>query len=222
MFRLTQLSLNLLKKDYQIRQFTCSLIQLADKNSSSPKIYTKTGDKGTSSLFTGERRRKDDVFFQALGNTDELNSTIGLAREFCLENNHDFDERLKKVQSVLLDIGSFVATPKTRASEAQLNRLSAFSPSLVNELEKWIDEYQAVLPPLKNFILPSGGKCASTIHLSRAICRRLERSLQPIVQSNDLDSQVSIYVNRLSDFLFVLARYACFKENKQEVVYKKP
>jgi cob(I)alamin adenosyltransferase len=115
-----------------------------------PKIYTKTGDKGTTSLFTGERRRKDDHIFESLGHTDELNSCIGLAREYSLEKSHDFDERLRTIQSTLLDIGSFIATPKTSATEGQLKRLSTFNTNLTLELEKWIDEYQEQLPPLKN------------------------------------------------------------------------
>jgi cob(I)alamin adenosyltransferase len=193
-----------------------------NKQTHIPKIYTKTGDKGTSSLFTGERRRKDDQIFNALGDTDELNSILGLARQYCLESSHDFNDRLTKIQSTLLDIGSFIATPKTSATENQLARLSTFPSSLVEELEKWIDEYQEQLPPLKNFILPSGGKTAATLHLARSVCRRLERSLPQFVNDGNLDHIVAVYINRLSDFLFVLARYACLKEHKEEVIYKKP
>lgn len=189
---------------------------------SAPKIYTRTGDKGQSSLFTGERRPKNDDVFEALGNTDELNSLLGLAGEYCQDSGHDFGEKIKKIQSTLLDIGSFVATPLTSATEAQLKRLQTFPLSLTTELEKWIDEYQEQLPPLRNFILPSGGKCAATLHLARSVCRRAERSLQPLSKRNDLDANVTIYINRLSDFLFVLARYSASKENKPEVVYKKP
>lgn len=187
-----------------------------------PKIYTKTGDKGTTSLYTGERRKKSEHVFSALGDTDELNSVIGLSREYCVEKGHDFDEKLKKIQSTLLDIGSFIATPKKNASEAQLKRLGTFPQHLIDELEQWIDESQAQLSPIRNFILPSGGKCATSLHLARSVCRRLERTVQPLVQEDNLDQIVAIYINRLSDLLFVLARYACFKEGKDEVLYKKP
>jgi cob(I)alamin adenosyltransferase len=192
------------------------------KTPSAPKIYTKTGDKGLTSLFTGERKKKSSNVFAALGDTDELNSILGLAREYGYDASHDFDDKLSKIQATLLDIGSFIATPKTTASEQQLARLSTFPKQLTDELEQWIDAYQQALPPLRNFILPSGGKCAAALHLARSVCRRLERGLHPLVEENNLDSVVAVYVNRLSDFLFVLARYASFKENKPEVVYKKP
>ena len=197
------------------------------------KIYTKTGDKGKSSLFTGERRPKDDLVFDALGNTDELNSSIGLAREFCTDiiNQTErvqvkkacmlVDSQLVKIQSILLDIGSHIATPKTKAQQKQLDRLRSFDAALTSQLENWVDTYELELPVLKNFILPSGGKCASTIHLARAICRRLERSMQPLAKSNDLDPNVCVFVNRLSDFLFVLARFVSMKEGKVETIYKK-
>ncbi|CAF1088367.1 unnamed protein product [Brachionus calyciflorus] len=195
------------------------------------KIYTKTGDKGTTSLFTGERRPKNDIFFDALGNTDELNSSLGLTREFCLEmakNNPSLKETselieglLVKIQSTLLDIGSHLATPRSKASSKQLERIANFDSSLTNELEKYIDKFETELPVLKNFILPSGGKCASGLHLSRSICRRLERSIQPLLQSKDLDPNVQAYINRLSDFLFVCARYIAMKEGRVETIYKK-
>jgi cob(I)alamin adenosyltransferase len=192
------------------------------KIQSAPKIYTKTGDKGYTSLFTGERKKKSSGVFEALGGTDELNSILGLAREYCHEASHDFDDKLSKIQATLLDIGSFIATPKTTASEQQLARLSTFPKQLTDELEHWIDEYQQILPPLRNFILPSGGKCASSLHLARSVCRRVERTLHPLVDENNLDSVVAVYINRLSDLFFVLARYAAFKENRPETVYKKP
>ena len=129
--------------------------------------------------------------------------------------------KLIKIQSTLLDIGSFIATPRTRAQQKQLERLSTFDSNLIVELEKWIDAFETELPPLRNFILPSGGKCASTLHLSRSICRRLERSLVPLLQANDIDPNVCKYVNRLSDFLFVTARYVAMKEQKCEITYKK-
>lgn len=132
------------------------------------------------------------------------------------------EAQLIKIQSILLDIGSHIATPRTKAPQKQLDRLSNFDTNLTKELETWIDTYDEELPPLKNFILPSGGKFASTVHMCRSICRRTERSLQPLLQSKDLDAGVCIYVNRLSDFLFTLGRYGALKEGKVETIYKKP
>ena len=195
------------------------------------RVYTRTGDKGQSSLFTGERRPKNDAVFDALGNADELNSALGLAIEYCAdlrEKNKsleaacsELEAKLASIQSILLDIGSFIATPKTKAGEKQLARLAAFDATLTAKLEKWIDQMDTELPPLRNFILPSGGKFASCLHISRGVCRRLERSMQPLLQSKDLDAQVAVFVNRLSDFLFVCARYAAMKEGRAETVYKK-
>lgn len=188
------------------------------------KIYTRTGDKGSTSLFTGERRPKSDRIFDCLGNADELNSCLGVAMQFLPPPPGDepYTTRLSKIQSTLLDIGSQIATPRSSAQPKQLERVCAsFGDQLTSELEQWIDEMQLELPPLRNFILPSGGKCASMLHLSRAVCRRFERSLQPLISSGDLDNKVGIYVNRLSDFLFVFARFVAMKEGKSETIYKK-
>uniref|UniRef100_A0A8C3JYK3 Metabolism of cobalamin associated B n=1 Tax=Calidris pygmaea TaxID=425635 RepID=A0A8C3JYK3_9CHAR len=125
-----------------------------------PKIYTKTGDAGFSSTFTGERRPKGDRIFEALGATDELSSAIGLAGEFSSEKGHTFVEQLHKVQCMLQDVGSNIATPLSSAREAHLKRTS-FSEKPVLELEQWIDSYSEQLPPLRAFILPVGTAYAS-------------------------------------------------------------
>ncbi|XP_065502506.1 corrinoid adenosyltransferase MMAB isoform X3 [Caloenas nicobarica] len=118
-----------------------------------PRIYTRTGDAGFSSTFTGERRPKGDRIFEALGATDELSSAIGLAGEFSSEKGHAFVEQLHKVQCMLQDVGSNIATPLSSAREAHLKRTS-FSEKPVLELEQWIDSYSEQLPPLRAFILP--------------------------------------------------------------------
>ncbi|XP_012586511.1 PREDICTED: cob(I)yrinic acid a,c-diamide adenosyltransferase, mitochondrial isoform X1 [Condylura cristata] len=123
-----------------------------------PKIYTKTGDKGFSSTFTGERRAKDDQVFEALGTTDELSSAIGLALEFITEKGHPFAEELQKIQCSLQDIGSALATPRSSAREAHLKH-TAFQAGPVLELEQWIDKYSRQLPALTAFILPRGAAC---------------------------------------------------------------
>ncbi|NXE52576.1 MMAB protein, partial [Casuarius casuarius] len=176
--------------------------------------------KGFSSTFTGERRPKDDRIFEALGTTDELSSAIGLASEFGSEKGHVFVEQLHKVQCMLQDVGSNIATPLSSAREAHLKRTS-FSEKPVLELEQWIDKYSEQLPPLKAFILPSGGKSSAALHFSRAVCRRAERCVVPLVQAGEADPNVAKYLNRLSDYLFVLARYAAMKEGKEEKIYIK-
>ena len=186
------------------------------------KVYTKTGDKGTSSLYTGERREKDDRIFEALGDTDELNSVIGVAREYCekLPQLKEVCGQLEVVQSRLLDVGSAIATPMDKASKQKLQR-AAFPKGLAEDVEKWIDSYEAELPPLKNFILPSGGEAASFLHMSRTICRRAERRIVPLIREDMLQEEVGQYINRLSDYLFTVARVAAKAAQKTEVVYKK-
>ncbi|XP_071755876.1 corrinoid adenosyltransferase MMAB [Centroberyx gerrardi] len=186
-----------------------------------PKIYTKTGDKGFSSTFTGERRPKEDHVFEALGTTDELSSAIGLAREFCLDKGHTFTYQLDKIQCVLQDVGSNIATPRSSARESHIKK-TKFTPQPVADLESWIDTFTAELPPLTNFILPSGGKSSAALHVARTICRRAERSVAPIVRSGEADPDVAKFLNRLSDYLFTVARYAAMKEGNEEKIYTRP
>ncbi|KAF9975436.1 hypothetical protein BGZ73_000941 [Actinomortierella ambigua] len=194
-----------------------------------PKIYTKTGDKGTSALFTGERRPKDDEVFEALGTNDELASAIGLAREFCIDQSSpdlaDMIHQLEQIQCLLQDIGSNIATPRdsSAATAARLARTEFDSDSQhVQDLEQWIDQMDQELPPLTSFILPSGGKAAASLHIARTTCRRTERRVAPMAQEHRVDQSVAIYLNRLSDYLFTCARYAAMKGGFKEVAYKKP
>ncbi|XP_008847195.1 corrinoid adenosyltransferase isoform X2 [Nannospalax galili] len=195
-------------------------LQSSSKTPKNPKIYTKTGDKGFSSTFTGERRPKDDQVFEALGTTDELSSAIGFAVELITEKGHTFAEELQKIQCTLQDIGSALATPHSSAREAHLKH-TAFEASPILELEQWIDKYASQLPPLTAFILPSGGKSSSVLHFCRAVCRRAERCVVPLVQIGETDANVAKFLNRLSDYLFTIARYAAMKEGNQEKIYKK-
>ncbi|XP_061529302.1 corrinoid adenosyltransferase [Phycodurus eques] len=192
-----------------------------DRDNSVPKIYTKTGDKGFSSTFTGERRPKEDHIFEALGNTDELSSAIGLAREFCIEKGHTFTHQLDKIQCVLQDVGSNIATPQSSARESHITR-TKFTGTPISDLEGWIDAFTEELPPLTNFILPSGGKSSAALHIARTVCRRAERSVAPIVRSGEANPDVARFLNRLSDYLFTVARYAALKENNKEIIYKRP
>ncbi|KAG2761800.1 hypothetical protein JG687_00013833 [Phytophthora cactorum] len=184
----------------------------------SMKVYTKTGDKGTSQLFSGERRPKNDAVFQALGDTDELNAQIGVAVEQArVAANIYLPPKLEQIQSRLFDLGACVATPLTSASEIKQRRTGVFDEANVTQLEYWIDEMDTELPPIKCFILPSGGGLTSThLHVARVVCRRAERSVVPLVAAGDVDGVVQRYLNRLSDFLFVSARFAAITEGKEE------
>nr|AAI33926.1 Si:dkey-189p24.5 protein [Danio rerio] len=192
----------------------------SEENRRIPKIYTKTGDKGFSSTFTGERRPKEDHIFDALGTTDELSSAIGLAREFCIDSGHSFTDQLEKIQCVLQDVGSNIATPRSSARESHITK-TKFSSQSVSELEKWIDSFTEELPPLTSFILPSGGKSSAALHVARAVCRRAERCVAPVVRSGETDPEVAKYLNRLSDYLFTVARYAAMKDGNAETIYKR-
>ncbi|XP_040272525.1 corrinoid adenosyltransferase [Bufo bufo] len=189
-----------------------------NKTEKIPKIYTKTGDKGFSSTYTGERRPKDNIVFEALGTTDELTSAIGLAREFCVDANLQCVAELEKIQCMLQDIGSNIATPLSSARESHKVNTS-FNEDPIQELEQWIDKYTVQLPPLTSFILPSGGKASASLHVARAVCRRAERVTFKLLQTGEVDSNVGKYLNRLSDYLFTLARYAAKTEGRSETVY---
>uniref|UniRef100_A0A8C0L815 Corrinoid adenosyltransferase MMAB n=1 Tax=Canis lupus dingo TaxID=286419 RepID=A0A8C0L815_CANLU len=138
----------------------------------------------------------------------------GFALEFITEKGHPFAEELQKIQCSLQDVGSALATPHSSAREAHLSRAHL-------ELEQWIDKYSNQLPPLTAFILPSGGKSSCALHFCRAVCRRAERRVVPLVQMGETDANVAKFLNRLSDYLFTLARYVAMKEGNQEKIYKK-
>lgn len=184
------------------------------------KIYTKTGDAGESSLYSGERRVKDDAVFAALGDVDELNSVVGVAREYAAGLDPALAAQLEAVQSRLLDVGSAVATPLSSSTVKKLQRV-AFDPGATAQLESWIDGWDAELQPLTLFILPSGGPGASFLHMARSVCRRAERAVVPLARGGGTDEAVAVFLNRLSDYLFTAARIAAKRAGKSEVTYKK-
>lgn len=207
------------------------------KRGSFPKIYTKTGDGGTSSLYTGERRRKDDAVFEALGTIDELSSHLGLSLAYAEDSRHPYTDILHRVQCLLQDIGTVLATPvpdppqgkevseKEKKRYAKLKKSASFSPEHTTDLEEWIDEFSAQLPPLENFILPGGGRTSASLHVARSVCRRAERRLNPLVHQDHhrkLDPETLKYLNRLSDLLFTLARFAARFDKKEETIYTQP
>ncbi len=171
------------------------------------KIYTKTGDAGETGLFGGGRVPKDDARVAAYGDVDELNAAIGLAR--ALDPRDFADTLLQTIQRDLFTIGAELATPDPDKLHKALARSgAAIGPSDVAALEDAIDEQEARLAPLKNFILPGGAPKAATLHLARTVCRRAERTSVALSRHQNISPAILQYLNRLSDLLFVLARAA--------------
>ena len=188
------------------------------KKTGAPKrggIYTRTGDQGKSGLFTGERVGKDEMIFEVIGTVDELNSAVGVAMEYCISAKNGLDEHLNVVQSKLMDVGSYVATPRGSASEDRIT-YTQFTEDEVKVLEDLIDSINQKLPPMRAFILPTGGMAASHLHLARTICRRCERCMVRHFK-DEPGLPVTKYVNRLSDTLFVMARLAAQHDGREDV-----
>ena len=181
----------------------------------SMKIYTKTGDKGTTSLIGGTKVPKSDLRIDTYGTVDELNSWIGHVRDQVPDTLRD---ELKEIQDRLFTIGSALATD---AEKEVKMRLPDLHETDVEFLEKKIDTMTAALPEMKNFILPGGHVVVSSIHIARCVCRRTER-LAVGMQQHELyiDEKVIRYLNRLSDYLFTLARYAGTLLGAEELPWK--
>jgi cob(I)alamin adenosyltransferase len=163
------------------------------------KIYTKTGDLGDTGLFGGPRVRKDDPRIAAYGTVDELNATLGLVR--CEQLPAGVDQLIERVQNQLFDLGAELATP----NPAEFG-LRIIGETQIVALEQAIDEHEATLEPLKQFILPAGTRAAAGLHLARTVARRAERDLVTLAAEAPIASELIVYLNRLSDLLFVLAR----------------
>lgn len=165
------------------------------------KIYTRTGDEGTTGLVGGNRRAKHDVRVAAYGEVDEVNAAIGVARLY-VDDAHDV--MLGRIQHDLFDLGADLATPHSDDMEHAL-RISEYQ---VARLEAEIDALNADLAPLTSFVLPGGSKSAAYLHVARTVARRAERAVCALVALEEINPDALKYINRLSDFLFVLARVA--------------
>ncbi len=180
------------------------------------KIYTRTGDDGTTGLACGPRRRKDDLRIVACGDIDELNASIGLARLYTTLILPEVDTILTRVQNDLFDLGADIATPAViPLSSGDTGESLGYEPlriisAQVDRLEKEIDALNAQLEPLRSFILPGGSPAAAHLHMARTIARRAERSMVALAaQDGEIVSDPALhYINRLSDLLFVAARIA--------------
>lgn len=181
------------------------------------KIYTRTGDMGSTGLFGGPRVPKDDARIEAYGTVDELNAALGVARSS--EVGDPIDSQLSQIQSELFSIGAELATPNPDAHGTRL-----IGASHVERLEQWIDQHEAELPPLKSFILPAGSGPCTTLHLARAICRRAERRVVTLADNPEvsISEMLVVYLNRLSDLLFVLSRVCNQQAGCEEVPWVRP
>ncbi|MCZ8536967.1 cob(I)yrinic acid a,c-diamide adenosyltransferase [Paenisporosarcina quisquiliarum] len=177
------------------------------------KIYTKTGDKGTTSLIYGSRVAKNDALVEAYGTCDEANSMIGLAMSYIqnefFEEKEDVQRVFHQIQTTLFHVGAELATPAGKEVKWKLEETE------ITKLENVIDEWDAHLPALQNFILPSGHPAGATLHVARTIVRRAERAAVGI--GEQVSPLVLAYLNRLSDFLFVAARFINMRLGQKEI-----
>jgi cob(I)alamin adenosyltransferase len=176
----------------------------------SHKIYTKTGDDGTTGLFGGARLPKDHIRIEAYGTVDELNSMIGWLMSTIPDRQ--IDHLLQTIQSRLFTVGSNLASDPDK---------EMITPDLVDEdvllIEQSIDKMQETLPPLKHFIMPGGSPSVSAAHMARTLCRRAERRCVTLSHESDVKPIIILYLNRLSDFFFVLARWLGAREGVEEI-----
>ena len=187
------------------------------------KVYTRTGDKGKTRLAGGQQVWKDSLRVEAYGDVDELNSTIGVVRAFNAESvgvqpsADRLEEELRWMQNKLFDVGGLLATPPGQTFE----NMPTVTNRDVTKLEKLIDKCQKDLAPLKEFILPGGGKISSLLHQARTICRRAERLCVRLGREEPLEPSLVSFLNRLSDALFVLARWMAKQQNEAEFLWQR-
>lgn len=178
-------------------------------------LYTRTGDAGLTSLVDGSRVRKDSLRLDAYGTVDEFSSFLGLvsSSKSCPDEVKD---QLYAIQSLLFDLGAYLATPSNPTENIELG----FLEEAVKQMESWIDALDEKTPKIKNFILPGGSELSAHCHVARTVCRRAERRILALSSQEFVDPQVLSYFNRLSDYLFILARYINFKLDIEEIVWR--
>jgi cob(I)alamin adenosyltransferase len=187
------------------------------------RVYTRTGDRGETSLVGGKRVPKDAPRIEAYGTIDELNAVVGLVRAFNAERLSEgeshrwLDEVLRRLQNQLFDLGSELATPPDAVYEG----MHRVGDADVRELERLIDECQKELTPLRSFVLPGGGRVAAALHQARTVCRRAEREILRLSRIEVLGEWPLRYVNRLSDLLFVLSRWVAKRLGEEEHLWER-
>lgn len=178
------------------------------------KIYTKTGDEGETSLFGGQRVPKDALRIEAYGTVDELNAQLGVARSLPLPPG--VNDLLERLQHQLFQLGADLATPP----EKVLPKVRRIGQEEIGRLEEEIDRFDAGLPELRSFVLPSGAPAGAALHVARTVCRRAERCTVRLVREESLDRFPIVYLNRLADLLFVLARHVNIALGSPETPWK--
>ncbi len=183
------------------------------------KIYTKVGDKGQTMLADGGKVAKDSLRIEAYGTVDELNSQIGHLRDHLPPDKsfEDISNLLLKIQNEMHDIGGELATPLAKLTNKNQHLVSH---ATITRLEHEIDEFNATLPPLANFILPGGHPLVSQTHICRTVCRRAERRVVTLAHAEEIRTEPLIYLNRLSDWLFVVGRVIGKRLNIAEVLWQ--
>ncbi|HEY7115269.1 MAG TPA: cob(I)yrinic acid a,c-diamide adenosyltransferase [Tepidisphaeraceae bacterium] len=181
------------------------------------KIYTKTGDDGTTGLFGGGRVRKCDPRLDCYGTVDELNALLGWARA-AMPNDIQIVQILLRVQHELFVVGSHLSTPE---DSPHTRSLPLLDEAMVSRLEMEIDAAEAQLQPLRNFILPGGSEPGARLHVARTVCRRAERSLVDFALDRPVSGTILTYLNRLSDWLFVMARLANHRAGVADILWEK-
>lgn len=182
-------------------------------------LYTRSGDEGTTALFGGGRVPKDSPRVEAYGCVDELNSALGVAASFI--EDEALARVLARIQNELFNIGSELASESGQGKAAEAGRLFTDEEAKIAALEKLIDQYDARVEPLNTFILPSGSHGGALLHLCRTVCRRAERAVVTLAREEPVNPAVIAYLNRLSDLLFVFARYANKVGDCEETVWRK-
>ena len=181
------------------------------------KIYTRTGDKGETFLVGGLKVAKHSLRPDAFGEVDELNSIIGIVRTYiCRDEQSGLNDILEKIQNELFDLGADLATPEINKDSDKVLRITS---SQVKRLENEIDKFNKDLNELKSFVLPGGSKLSSWLHLARTATRRAERKITKLASEEGINNEVIIYINRLSDLLFVMARY-CNDNGKADILWQ--
>lgn len=177
-------------------------------------VYTKTGDKGTTALVGGSRVPKTHIRLEAYGTVDELNAQLGLLATY-LTDKHDCDVVLN-IQHILFAVGAHLATDQTKTS---LPQASILTPQHITELEQEIDCIDESLPPLRAFVIPGGSRGAAICHTARTVCRRAERRILSLSEACEVATEVLAYMNRLSDYLFVLSRKMNVTQQTDEIFW---
>jgi len=181
------------------------------------KIYTRKGDDGSTGLVGGARVAKDCLRVEAYGELDELNSIVGFARTLAEEHKREMLlVKLVRLQNEIFDLGSELASPAGSEWEGMLKA----TPEQAKRLEDWIDECNNKLPELTSFVLPGGTQLNSALHMARTVCRRVERRVLALSRTEEVSKDILIYLNRLSDLFFSMARYESFEAGTPEYLWE--